>query len=117
MERAGKAATYTRHQEVQMYYGTVARYRIKPGQEEKLMGVMKDFEKSPPAGWIYTTFFRSAEDQNSIWMSVVFDSEESYRKNADSPEMDRQYQAMLEHLQGEPEWHDGHVIHEAMRKQ
>jgi len=24
---------------------------------------------------------------------------------------------MLEHLEGEPEWHDGHVIHEAMRKQ
>ena len=100
-----------------MYYGTVARYRIKPGQEEKLMGVMKDFEKSPPAGWTYTTVFRSAEDENEIWMSVVFDSEESYRKNADSPDMDSQYKDMLEHLQGEPEWHDGHVIHEAMRKQ
>jgi len=50
-------------------------------------------------------------------MSVVFDSEESYRKNADSPDMDSQYKDMLEHLQGEPEWHDGHVIHEAMRKQ
>jgi len=49
-----------------MYYGTVARYRIKPGQEEKLMGVMKDFEKSPPAGWTYTTVFRSAEDENEI---------------------------------------------------
>jgi hypothetical protein len=24
---------------------------------------------------------------------------------------------MLEHLEGEPEWHDGLVIHEAMRKE
>jgi hypothetical protein len=23
---------------------------------------------------------------------------------------------MLQHLQGEPEWHDGNVIHEAMRE-
>jgi quinol monooxygenase YgiN len=99
-----------------MYYGTVAKYRLKPGHEEQLMGVMKGFEQSPPAGWMYTTFFRSAEDPSDIWMSVAFESEEAYRKNADSPEMDRQYRAMLEHLQGEPEWHDGHVIHEARRK-
>ena len=49
-------------------------------------------------------------------MSVVFESEEAYKKNADSPEMNTEYRRMLEHLQGEPEWHDGHVIHEAMRK-
>ena len=24
---------------------------------------------------------------------------------------------MLEHLESEPEWHDGHVIHEGMREQ
>jgi hypothetical protein len=30
--------------------------------------------------------------------------------------MDAEYRQMLEHLQVEPEWHDGDVIHEAMRK-
>jgi hypothetical protein len=71
-----------------MYYGTVARNRLKPGHEKQLMGVMKGFEQSPPAGWMYTTFFRSAEDPSDIWMSVVFESEEAYRQNANSPEMD-----------------------------
>ncbi len=99
-----------------MYFGTVARYRVKPGHEENLLETMKGFEASPPPGWIYTTLFRSADNPNDIWMSVVFESEESYRKNAGSPDMDREYRAMLEHLDGEPEWHDGHVIHEAMRK-
>jgi len=99
-----------------MYYGTVARYRIKSGHEDKLMEEMKAFEESPPPGWIYTTVFRGATNPNDIWLSVVFESEELYKKNADSPAMDRQYKAMLEHLDGEPEWHDGHVIHEAMRK-
>lgn len=99
-----------------MYYGTVARYRVKAGHEEQLLEQMKGFENAPPQGWIYTTLFRSTTDANDIWMSVVFESEELYKKNAESPEMGSQYSAMLEHLQSEPEWHDGHVIHEAMRK-
>ncbi len=89
-----------------MYYGTVARYRVKPGHEEKFLEQMKGFESSPPPGWIYTTLFRGDTDEN----------EDLYKKNAESSEMDDAYRAMLEHLQGEPEWHDGHVIHEAMRK-
>jgi quinol monooxygenase YgiN len=97
-------------------FGTVARYRIKPGSEQRFMDEMSGFEENAPPGWVYTTVFRSKQDPNEIWMSVVFESEEAYKKNADSPEMDRQYRQMLEHLQGEPEWHDGEVIHEAMRQ-
>jgi quinol monooxygenase YgiN len=97
-------------------FGTIARYRVKPGHSEQFMKKMGSFEDDPPAGWVYHTAFRSTKDPNEIWLSVVFESEESYRKNADSPDMDREYRKMLEHLQGEPEWHDGHVIHEAMRK-
>lgn len=99
-----------------MYYGTVARYQVKPGHEEKFVERMKSFEQSPPQGWIYTTLFRGANDPTEIWMSVVFESEELYKKNAQSPTMDSDYRAMLEDLRGEPEWHDGHVIHEGMRK-
>jgi quinol monooxygenase YgiN len=99
-----------------MYYGTVARYRVKPGHEERFLEQMKGFESSPPPGWIYTTLFRGAADPKEIWMSVVFENEDLYKKNADSSEMDQAYRAMLEHLEAEPEWHDGHIIHEAMRK-
>ena len=65
---------------------------------------------------MYHTIFRSTNNPNEIWISVVFENEEVYRKNAESPEIDRQYRKMLEHLQGDPKWHDGHVIHEAMRQ-
>ncbi len=98
-----------------MKFGTVARYTVKPGHAEKLMSEMGSFEDDPPAGWLYHTVFRSTTNPDEVWMSVVFDSEESYRKNATSPDMDKQYRQMLEHLDGEPEWHDGHVIDEAMR--
>ena len=98
-------------------FGTIARYRLKPGHSDTFMKEMSEFENDPPEGWIYHTVFRSTKDPNEIWLSVVFESEDVYRKNANSPEMDREYRKMLEHLESEPEWHDGHVILEAMRKQ
>jgi quinol monooxygenase YgiN len=97
-------------------FGTIARYQVKPGHSDELMKEMSNVEDDPPEGWLYHTVFRSTKDPNEIWLSVVFENEDVYRKSANSPEMDRQYRMMLEHLEGEPEWHDGHVIQEAMRK-
>ena len=98
-------------------FGTIARYRLKPGHSETFVKEMSGFETDPPEGWVYHTVFRSTKDPNELWLSVVFENEDVYRKNANSPEMDQDYKRMLEHLESEPEWHDGHVIHEAMRKQ
>jgi len=98
-------------------YGTIAKYSVKPGRLDQFVADMKRFEGSPPEGWVYHTVFQSVSDLNEIWMSVVFESEEAYKRSADSPEMDQEYRRTLEHLTQEPEWHDGHVIHEAMRSQ
>ena len=97
-------------------YGTIARYRVKPGHDKELTADMERFEDSPPPGWRYHTVFRSTEDPNEIWLSVVFDSEDAYKRNANSPEMDVEYRRLLEHLESEPEWHDGYVIHEGMHR-
>jgi quinol monooxygenase YgiN len=97
-------------------FGTIAKYRVKPGHDKELTADMERFEATPPQGWRYHTVFRSTEDPNEIWLSVVFDSEEAYKRNANSPEMDAEYRRLLQHLDAEPEWHDGHVIHEGMHK-
>ena len=99
-----------------MKYGTIAKYKVKPGHEKHMTADMENFEQSPPEGWSHHTVLRSTTDPNEIWLCVVFDSEESYKRNADSPDMDKEYRRLLEHLEKEPEWHDGHVIHEAMRQ-
>jgi quinol monooxygenase YgiN len=99
-----------------MKFGTIAKYKVKPGNAEAFMTQMGNIEANPPAGWLYSTTFQSTTDPNEIWLSVVFESEDAYRKSANSPEMDRQYRENLDKLQGAPEWHDGHVIHEGMRK-
>jgi quinol monooxygenase YgiN len=99
-----------------MKYGTLAKYKVKPGHADQLMAGMTRIETNPPAGFLYSTVFRSTTDPNEIWMSVVFESEEAYKKSADSPEMDKEYRSTMEHLESAPEWHDAHVIHEAMAK-
>jgi quinol monooxygenase YgiN len=99
-----------------MKFGTIARYKVKPGHADRFLSAMSGIEDNPPAGWNYATVFRSTTDPNEIWMTVVFESEEAYKSSANSPDMDRMYQENLKYLDGEPEWHDGHVIQEAMRK-
>ena len=96
-------------------YGTIARYPVKPGHEQQLLEEMRRFEASPPPGWQYTSLHRSVDRPTELWMSVVFESEEAYKRNAASAEMDARFQSMLEHLDSEPEWHDGDVIHSGGR--
>lgn len=114
--RRGLLSVAAREEGKELMYGTIARYRVKPGQDEAFLTDLQQFEGSPPPGWVYHTVFRSVDDPNELWMSVVFESAEAYKRNAESPEMDREYRRLLERLEAEPEWHDGHVIHEAMRE-
>lgn len=91
-------------------YGTIGKYRVKAGHEEVVAKQFDDLTASPPDGWVASTVFRSVNDPNEVWIAAVFESEEHYRRNADSPQMDARYRSLLEHLDGEPEWHDGHVV-------
>jgi quinol monooxygenase YgiN len=99
-----------------MKFGTIAKYKVEPGNTEAFIAEMGKIEAAPPAGWLYSTTFQSTTDPNEIWVSIVFESEDAYKKSANSTEMDKQYRATLENLQGAPDWHDGHVIHEGMNR-
>jgi quinol monooxygenase YgiN len=91
-------------------YGTIARYRVKQGHEDQVAREFDTFATSPPDGWVSTTVFRSVGDPREVWIAAVFESEDLYKQNADSPDMDQRFRALMEHLESEPEWHDGHVV-------
>jgi heme-degrading monooxygenase HmoA len=97
-------------------FGTVAKFSAKPGKEQDLLKVFAEIEFNPSPGFLYSSVFRSVDKPDEFWVSVVYESEEAYRKNASSPDSGQRYQRMIENLQGAPEWHDGHVIADAMRK-
>jgi heme-degrading monooxygenase HmoA len=92
-------------------WGTIARMRVKPGHERALMEMMsEDLAQNRPPGFVSSLVYRSAGDPQEYWLAVAFESEEAYRKNADSPDQDAEYRRMLEHLEEPPEWHDGEIV-------
>jgi antibiotic biosynthesis monooxygenase (ABM) superfamily enzyme len=94
-----------------MMYGTVARMRLKPGQEAALQQMSREYETMNVPGYVSSTVYRMDADSNEFYMAVVFDDRETYRANAESPEQNARYEKMLEMLDGEPEWHDGEIVY------
>jgi heme-degrading monooxygenase HmoA len=91
-------------------YGTVAKMKLKPGAEDKIMQVMEASEVERP-GHIATYVFKSDKDPNVHIVTTIFESRSAYRKFAESPEQDKRFRQMKELLAGEPEWNDGEVVH------
>jgi quinol monooxygenase YgiN len=98
-------------------YGTIARFRLKAGMEDRLSKLMKEFEGATMPGALADYLYKSDENPNEYYMAVVFEDKASYMANADSPEQDARYREWLELLDGEPEWHDGGIVYHVIYKQ
>jgi hypothetical protein len=91
-------------------YGTVARIKVKPGKEDSLMEDMKVYDAVKIDGHVATAVYKADEGDGVYWMAVIFENQEKYRANADSPEQNERYEKMMEALAAAPEWHDGEVV-------
>ncbi|MBI5289964.1 MAG: hypothetical protein HY873_13405 [Chloroflexi bacterium] len=87
-------------------FGSVFRMRVQAGKKDELVRVMMD-ESRTPAGMKAAYLYDTGGDE--VWGVAVFDDEASYRKNASSPEQDKEYQQMRALLAADPEWHDGAI--------
>ncbi len=92
-------------------YGTVARFRVKPGMEGQIIEQFRVFEAAKVPGVVAVYGYRMDTNPNEYYVSVVFASKEAYVANAQSPEQDARYRQMLTLLESEPEWHDGEIIY------
>ncbi|HET9111434.1 MAG TPA: antibiotic biosynthesis monooxygenase family protein [Ktedonobacterales bacterium] len=90
-------------------YGTVARLRAKPGKEQELLGLLSGFGTLGVPGYRTSYMYRMDSDPSEFYLAVVFDSKETYRANAESPEQDKRYREMVALLEAAPEWHDGGI--------
>jgi hypothetical protein len=88
-------------------YGTIARLRVKPGALDQLIAWG---QRQPDAPNSMYYVFQMDNDPNELYLVVITESEEVYREIANSPEQHERYLEMVELLQAEPEWHDGHVV-------
>ena len=95
-------------------YGTVARVQVLPGKEQALVEfeeqVARDYD--PLSGQIACYIFKLDKGENEFLIAAIFRDRESYHRNAQAPETDRQYRMMRELLAADPEWNDGEIVQE-----
>lgn len=90
-------------------YGTVARLTAKPGSREALDEISRQVREEKPAGLLASYIYQMDSDPNEYYLAVIFESRESYRANAESPEQNARYEKWRPLLEADPEWHDGEV--------
>src|SRR5216683_2499697 len=91
-------------------YGTVARLRVRAGQENNLVEHLRTYEIGQAPGFVASALYRADSGGGELWLAAIFESKEAYGRNADSPEQDARYREFRSFLEEDPEWHDGEVL-------
>ena len=91
-------------------YGTVARYRLKPGMRDQLLAIEAEIRAAKLPGLVAEFTYCTDDDLHVYFEAIVFESRDAYRALADSPEQDARYRRLLALMEGPPEWHDREVI-------
>lgn len=91
-------------------YGTIARFRIKPGVKEEFIKAMDGLSEAVIPGWVADYYFRMEKDSDEFYLVAIFEDKETYLANADSAEQHERYLIFRSFLMNDPEWHDGFVV-------
>lgn len=92
-------------------YGTVAKMRVKDGAQAEFLRITEEVEGVPIPGMQAVYVYQMDVDSREYYMTVLFDSKESYVANAQSPEQHARFTLLMTALESEPEWHDGAVVY------
>ena len=91
-------------------YGTIARLRPKPERLADLVAYGRRISGLRVPGYRASYLFSPAVNpypEETAFLVAIFDDEESYRANADSPEQNERYLELREMLLADPDWMDG----------
>jgi heme-degrading monooxygenase HmoA len=91
-------------------YGTVARLRVKPGSEQKLLELSRRGDMRSIPGLVADAVYRLDGRADEYMLVVAFESKEAYLANANSPEQHQRYLEIRELLVADPEWNDGEIV-------
>jgi quinol monooxygenase YgiN len=93
-------------------YGTVARMKIKAGKMDEFLANMSQPQVQSTDGYMGEIVYKMDNNPNEVMLCVFFRDKDSYQKNANSPEMNKEYEQYRALLDADPEWNDGEVIHQ-----
>lgn len=98
-------------------YGSVSRYRLKPGAEAQAIALSRELEGVQDAGYVGSYTFRLDSGDDEYITAAVWTDRDTYARNADDERQRRWFARISELMVGEPQWSDGQVIHAARRTQ
>ena len=90
-------------------YGTLARMKATKENQQKLRELMDPSAQRQVEGFRASYVVTPDQRDDEIWLLAVFEDEASYKKNAASPEQDKEFRAYRALLEGDPEWIDGTI--------
>ena len=99
-------------------WAQLIRMRLKPGKEDRLQGLVDQFRamEQPGSGLVRSTAMQDQNDPGSVYMLVVFDSEEAARARENDPAREEGLQAawvtMAEIFDGQPQFTDLMIVDE-----
>ena len=94
-------------------FGTIYQMKPKAGREQAVAEHLRLWERERRPnlrGAVAGYLFRSKGQPGTLVGVAVFDSEASYRRNADDPAQDGWYRELREMLEADPEWNDGDIL-------
>ncbi len=91
-------------------YGTIARFRIKPGVKDEFIKTMDSFGDVIIPGWIADYYFQMDKDPDEFYLVAIFKDKETYAANANSIQQHEQYLKFRSFLIDDPEWNDGFIL-------
>lgn len=91
-------------------YGTIARFRVKPGVKDQFIKAMDGFGNTVIPGWVADYHFQMEHDSDEFYLVAIFKDKETYQANADSAEQHERYLIFRSFLADDPEWHDGFIL-------
>ena len=94
-------------------FGTIYQMRPKAGREQAVADHLRRWERERRPtinGAVAGYLFRPKGHPESLIGVAVFDSEASYRTNANDPAQDAWYRELREMLEADPEWNDGDIL-------
>ena len=90
-------------------YGTLARMKATKENQQKLREMMDPSSQRQVEGFRASYVVTPDQRDDEIWLLAVFEDEASYKKNAASPEQDKEFRAYRALLEDDPEWIDGTI--------
>ena len=91
-------------------YGTIARFRIKPGVRDEFIKAMDSFGGTFIPGWVADYYFQMDQDPDAFFLVAIFQDRDAYMSNADSADQHQRYLVFRSFLVDDPEWHDGSIL-------